>query len=162
MKGAQKTEPSKQPSQPKKFSAFSGSDSKALETRYQKLLEASEDAEPSGTIEGNATKDSRTNQRSRHVNENQVSKDGANVLVNEDYLFDVNIPQRELAPVYWLGPVYEGWLFSKIPQRLDYGDADQNLVRRGTWFFNEGSSLKPCEENLAAQLEEVRHHGYQA
>jgi hypothetical protein len=29
------------------------------------------------------------------------------------------------------------------------------LVRRGTWFFQEGSVLRPCEENLAAQLEEV-------
>lgn len=28
-------------------------------------------------------------------------------------------------------------------------------VRRGTWFFQDGSSLRPCEENLAAQLEEV-------
>lgn len=54
--------------------------------------------------------------------------------VNEDFLFDVDIQERELAPVYWLGPVYE--------------------VRRGTWFYQEGSSLRPCEENLAAQLEE--------
>ena len=37
------------------------------------------------------------------------------VPVNEDFLFDVDIERRELAPVYWLGPVYE--------------------VRRGTWFF---------------------------
>ena len=29
------------------------------------------------------------------------------------------------------------------------------LVRRGTWFYQEGSNLRPCEENLAAQLEEV-------
>ncbi|KAL4986855.1 DDHD domain-containing protein [Aspergillus falconensis] len=56
------------------------------------------------------------------------------VPVNEDYLFDVNISRRELGPAYWIGPVYE--------------------VRRGTWFFQEGSTIKPCEENLAAQLEE--------
>jgi hypothetical protein len=37
------------------------------------------------------------------------------VPVNEDYLFDVDIERRELAPTYWLGPVYD--------------------VRRGTWFF---------------------------
>lgn len=30
------------------------------------------------------------------------------------------------------------------------------LVRRGTWFFQDGSNLRPCEENLAAQVEEVR------
>jgi len=29
------------------------------------------------------------------------------------------------------------------------------IVRRGTWFYHEGSNLRPCEENLAAQLEEV-------
>ncbi|KAM3507659.1 hypothetical protein MY11210_007056 [Beauveria gryllotalpidicola] len=62
-----------------------------------------------------------------------TSKDTC-VPVNEDFLFDVSIKRRELCPVYWLGPVYE--------------------VRRGTWFFQDGSSLRPCEENLAAQLEE--------
>ncbi|KAM3547850.1 hypothetical protein ARSEF4850_009768 [Beauveria asiatica] len=62
-----------------------------------------------------------------------TSKDTC-VPVNEDFLFDVSIKRRELCPVYWLGPIYE--------------------VRRGTWFFQDGSSLRPCEENLAAQLEE--------
>ena len=56
------------------------------------------------------------------------------VPVNEDYLFDVDVEKRELSPAYWMGPVYE--------------------VRRGTWFFQDGSGLKPCEENLATQLEE--------
>ncbi|KAG5304050.1 DDHD domain-containing protein [Histoplasma capsulatum G186AR] len=56
------------------------------------------------------------------------------VPVNEDYLFDVDIQKRELGPAYWLGPIYE--------------------VRRGSWFFQEGSNLRPCEENLATQLEE--------
>ena len=53
------------------------------------------------------------------------------VPVNEDYLFDVDVEKRELMPAYWLGPVYE--------------------VRRGSWF---GSDNKPCDENLATQLEE--------
>ena len=56
------------------------------------------------------------------------------VPVNEDFLFDVDIDNRELAPTYWLGPIYD--------------------VRRGTWFYQEGSSLRPCDENLATQLEE--------
>ena len=56
------------------------------------------------------------------------------VPVNEDYLFDVDVKNRELAPAYWLGPVYD--------------------VRRGSWFYQEGSTLRPCEENLATQLEE--------
>jgi len=56
------------------------------------------------------------------------------VPVNEDFLFDVDIEARELAPTYWLGPIYD--------------------VRRGSWFYQEGSSLRPCDENLAIQLEE--------
>lgn len=56
------------------------------------------------------------------------------VPVNEDNLYDVDVDKRELSPAYWLGPVYE--------------------VRRGTWFFQDGSTLKPCEENLATQIEE--------
>lgn len=56
------------------------------------------------------------------------------VPVNEDFLFDVHIEKRELEPAYWLGPVYE--------------------VRRGSWFYLDGSTLKPCDENLANQLEE--------
>ncbi|KAE8144944.1 DDHD domain-containing protein [Aspergillus avenaceus] len=56
------------------------------------------------------------------------------VPVNEDYLFDVDVERRELSPAYWIGPVYE--------------------VRRGTWFVQDGSTIKPCEENLATQLEE--------
>lgn len=30
--------------------------------------------------------------------------------MNEDYLFDVDIEERELAPTYWLGPIYEGMM----------------------------------------------------
>jgi len=56
------------------------------------------------------------------------------VPVNEDYLFNVDVKARELGPAYWLGPVYD--------------------VRRGTWFFVEGATLRPCDENLAIQLEE--------
>ncbi|KAK4909579.1 hypothetical protein LTR66_017483, partial [Elasticomyces elasticus] len=56
------------------------------------------------------------------------------VPVNEDYLYDVHIEKRELEPAYWIGPVYD--------------------VRRGSWFFQEGSTLRPCDENLANQLEE--------
>lgn len=54
--------------------------------------------------------------------------------MNEDFLFDVDVEKRELAPAYWLGPIYD--------------------VRRGSWFYQEGSSQRPCDENLASQLEE--------
>ena len=70
---------------------------------------------------------------SRHqpgINQGESEK----VPVNEDFLFDVDIDTRELAPTYWLGPVYD--------------------VRRGTWFYVEGNTLRPCDENLATQLEE--------
>lgn len=68
-----------------------------------------------------------------HVNNTENSP--SRVPVNEDFLFDVDIEKRELAPTYWLGPIYD--------------------VRRGSWFYQEGSNLRPCEENLANQLEQV-------
>ena len=124
---------------PKKFAAFQGSDSRAVESGYQRLLEEQE--------RQNVIASSRTQSAAPVSSNGDANKDGQNVpskeellaapahvQVNEDFLFDVNIVQRELAPVYWHGPVYE--------------------VRRGTWFYQEGSSLRPCEENLAAQLEE--------
>lgn len=92
---------------PRKWVLFSPSDSQAIEAAFQKLGRMDEHGEKVTTTR---------------------------VPVNEDYLFDVHIEQRELEPAYWLGPVYE--------------------VRRGSWFFYEGSNLRPCEENLANQLEE--------
>lgn len=106
--------PDQKPPPPKKFIAFSPKDSQSIETTFQKLSEI-EDAQ----------EDHQTQRKQ------EVSK---KVPVNEDYLFDVDVEQRELSPAYWIGPVYE--------------------VRRGTWFFQDGSGLKPCEENLATQLEE--------
>lgn len=80
---------------------------------------------------------SNTKHQTADVNKDQSRKqdgDGAGVAkkasdqgehlkipVNEDYLFDVDIQDRELAPAYWLGPVYE--------------------VRRGTWFYQGQSSI---------------------
>lgn len=126
-KGNQEAKP---PAQPKKFSAFSESDSRRVEARYQKLLEAAEDGHGSLASADRPTKRPKP-EKSTSLGS---SKGHGRVAVNEDYLFDVDIEERELAPVYWLGPIYE--------------------VRRGTWFFQEGSGLRPCEENLAAQLEE--------
>ncbi|KAF4504064.1 hypothetical protein G6O67_008679 [Ophiocordyceps sinensis] len=131
----------KPPARPKKFTAFSPSDSRRLEARYQKLLEAAEDSHASPSRDSgarsaqpghpDAPKSSR-GPTTRHTS--SAAKTGIRVPVNEDFLFHVDIEERELIPVYWLGPVYE--------------------ARRGTWFFQEGSTLRPCEENLAAQLEE--------
>ncbi|KAI7870846.1 DDHD domain-containing protein [Spinellus fusiger] len=58
----------------------------------------------------------------------------AKVSVNEDYLFEVDITERILYPVYWEGPTFE--------------------VRRATWFMQADSSKwTPCEETLAEQIE---------
>ncbi|KAJ6782644.1 hypothetical protein PWT90_00197 [Aphanocladium album] len=110
---------------PKKFSAFSVEDSRRIEAQYQTLLEVDEKRRDK--------KDGAEVTRSHRSASDLINKD-TRVPVNEDFLFDVSIEKRELCPVYWLGPVYE--------------------VRRGTWFFQDGSNLRPCEENLAAQLEE--------
>ncbi|KAL5585079.1 hypothetical protein FOVSG1_014468 [Fusarium oxysporum f. sp. vasinfectum] len=137
------TQPEKPSTLPKKYNPFSSSDSKALEAEYQKLLEELEEARTRapGDVQmaprkrkadvADDTTDGLTN-RERGLSDPQSA--GVRVPVNEDFLFDVDIECRELAPVYWLGPVYD--------------------VRRGTWFYHEGSNLRPCEENLAAQLEE--------
>lgn len=125
--------------QPKKFVAFSVTDSRNIETAYQQLLEDSELGKirhpcRTSTPSSKALHSRDAPNTSLPVDEGTNSQVSTRVPVNEDYLFDVDIEQRELAPVYWLGPVYE--------------------VRRGTWFYQEGSNLKPCEENLASQLEE--------
>jgi hypothetical protein len=138
------TEPEQVSTSPKKYNAFSTSDSRALEAEYQKLLEKMESTRslaPGNThaatrkrkadVTGHTTDD--ISDQATRISCSQLT--GARVPVNEDFLFDVDIESRELAPVYWLGPVYS--------------------VQRGTWFYQEGSNLRPCEENLAAQLEEV-------
>ncbi|KAI8992095.1 hypothetical protein BDF20DRAFT_86566 [Mycotypha africana] len=56
----------------------------------------------------------------------------AKVPVNEDHLFEVDVTERTISPVYWEGPTYE--------------------VRRATWFMQSDGWI-PCEESLAEQLE---------
>lgn len=91
-KGEKDSKSSTQKPKPKKFTALSKDDSKRVEKRYQHLLEATED---------NRGKSSGESQK-QHENSKK-----ARVPVNEDFLFDVDIFKRELAPVYWAGPVYE-------------------------------------------------------
>lgn len=117
---------------PKKWVPFSPDDSQSIEAAYQAILETREDGRERG--------DRKTNRKVSGARRGLTSdseadiETGTCVPVNEDYLFDVDIENRELTPVYWLGPVYD--------------------VRRGSWFYQEGANLRPCEENLAAQLEE--------
>ncbi|KAM0295188.1 hypothetical protein ACHAPM_011006 [Fusarium culmorum] len=138
------TEPEQVSTLPKKFNAFSTSDSRALEAEYQKLLEKTESTRSQALGSTNVATRKRkaevTGDATGDISDQAAGipcsqSTGTRVPVNEDFLFDVDIESRELAPVYWLGPVYS--------------------VRRGTWFYQEGSNLRPCEENLAAQLEEA-------
>ena len=146
---------------PKKYAAFSERDSRSVETAFQKLIEDEHgkrrERSPTGDIgdavnlqeqmfpitdgDGRDQVDAKTrkthgSQGNTSINEATGFEKGGKVKVpvNEDFLFDVDIEARELAPTYWLGPIYD--------------------VRRGSWFYQEGSSLRPCDENLAIQLEE--------
>lgn len=131
-----KTSGETKPTPPKKFVPFSIEDSRAIEAAYQNKLQELEEEREKG--KGNISSGSAT-QRPRAISAEgtqnlKSSVSVTTVPVNEDFLFDVHLEDRELTPVYWEGPVYD--------------------VRRGSWFYQEGSTLRPCEENLAAQLEE--------
>ncbi|KAJ4366279.1 hypothetical protein N0V83_007915 [Neocucurbitaria cava] len=113
--------PDKPLPRPKKWIPFSASDSRAIEAAFQKTADEDEAAELRRGI-SNPTTPTRSN-----AGPTTTTK----VPVNEDYLFDVEIETRELAPAYWLGPVYD--------------------VKRGTWFTPDGEAV---DESLATQLEE--------
>ncbi|KAG0652365.1 putative phospholipase [Hyphodiscus hymeniophilus] len=126
---------------PKKFVTFSEHDSSAVETAFQKLADEYDDPSREQSNEddiglsrsaSNAGKKANTSMNEATLDANAGGK--VQVPVHEDFLFDVDVERRELSPVYWLGPIYE--------------------VRRGSWFYQEGSTLRPCDENLASQLEE--------
>ncbi|OCK79019.1 DDHD-domain-containing protein [Lepidopterella palustris CBS 459.81] len=116
---------------PKKWAQFSPGDSKAIETAFQKFADETDAADTQAR--GRETLGSPLFRQQEQRTGTESSRKWK-VPVNEDYLFDVDIETRELAPAYWLGPVYD--------------------IRRGTWFFYDGPSLKPCDENLSTQLEE--------
>ncbi|KAJ4422518.1 hypothetical protein N0V82_002852 [Gnomoniopsis sp. IMI 355080] len=127
-----KPEDAKPQPQPKKWVPFSPNDSRSIEAAYQSILESKEQEQDREDTSSRKPAGSRRGLSSEaEASDHEI---GAKVPVNEDFLFDVDIQKRELAPVYWLGPIYD--------------------VRRGSWFYQEGSNLRPCEENLAAQLEE--------
>ena len=91
---------------PKKFVAFAPHDSSAIEAAYQDLADTLDD--PQQEIK-------RTDSRSMESDVGGVGRDtgagddtkNVRVPVHEDFLFDVDVSNRELAPVYWLGPIYE-------------------------------------------------------
>ena len=131
--------------QPKKFAPFSARDSRSIESAFQKLAEE-EDSEGTQDFDTGDLSEIQLGQSGdvpltgpkNNTSINNASKEEhggpVKVPVNEDFLFDVDIDNRELAPSYWLGPIYE--------------------VRRASWFYQDGSSSRPCDENLSTQLEE--------
>lgn len=127
---------------PKKYVVFSARDSRSIETGFQKLaeketLQESISGDLGSETLGEAQKLSDTgSKQNTSINDSTSTEKGGSIKVpvNEDFLFDVDVERRELAPAYWLGPIYD--------------------VRRGSWFYQEGSVLRPCDENLATQLED--------
>jgi hypothetical protein len=93
----------------KKFIPFSEADSRSVETAFQKIVDQEDVSGPARLL--------RDVDASKHDLSDGREKDPClvKVPVNEDYLFDVQIEDRELLPAYWLGPIYD--------------------VKRGTWFF---------------------------
>lgn len=124
---------------PKKFTAFSEHDSRSIEAAYQKLIDESDNPRNETFSSGSDKPPCLSSGMKLNNSLNEGSSDDNlcgkfRVPVQEDYLFDVDVEKREISPVYWLGPVFE--------------------ARRGSWFYQEGTTLRPCEENMAAQLEE--------
>lgn len=91
---------------PKKYAAFSKRDSKAIEAAFQKVLEK-EDSEEASKMQqqrGDAPH-ARPEAKPSKSLKAEDKPGNIRVPVNEDYLFDVDVEERELAPAYWLGPV---------------------------------------------------------
>lgn len=125
----------KPPPAPKKWIPFSAKDSQRIEAVFQKLPDDDEIGEPRrSSVKDELDVPKSGGQPSRSLDEANDGQATIKVPVNEDYLFDVDIENRELGPAYWLGPIYS--------------------VCRGSWFYVEGSVLRPCDENLGLQLEE--------
>ncbi len=103
--------PDKNLPKPKKWLPFSPSDSRAIETAFQKTAEDAEAAELRRIVLNSSSP----------TRGETASHTTTKVPVNEDYLFDVEIETRELSPAYWLGPVYD--------------------VKRGTWFTPDGEAV---------------------
>ena len=119
-------------------------DSRSIENAFQKLAEENESKPPQlerggvpepGDKDSTAIRDTNREANTSMDHPSNSEKGGSvKVPVQEDYLFDVDIEKRELGPVYWMGPIFD--------------------VKRGTWFQIDGSTNKPCDENLATQVEE--------
>lgn len=96
--------------------SFGARDSRAIEAAFQKLSEEEDAVDLQSSSYSRGLELGGGDLGAIGAGSGKVEVEGSiEVPVNEDYLFDVDIKKRELAPVYWLGPAYD--------------------VRRGTWFF---------------------------
>jgi len=104
---------------PSKFVPFGQQDSRAIEAAYQKISQE-EDAKDAAAaskpwttrgvddylgsgedlVQASLRASGNLKKKVKMTEEEDVT-----VPVNEDYLFDVNVKKRELAPAYWDGPV---------------------------------------------------------
>jgi hypothetical protein len=112
----QQAEESKPQQQPKKYIPFSDRDSRAVEQAFHRSAEPEHAADKTRSAQGQAfeadttgdigvsAEDSRDTKLRKTADESDSS---VKVPVNEDFLFDVDVERRELAPAYWLGPVYD-------------------------------------------------------
>ncbi|KAF9188500.1 hypothetical protein BGZ51_000537 [Haplosporangium sp. Z 767] len=127
---------------------FSIRDSNALERAYsltQPIREETKQPGEKGTESENATEDHHKQEQPLKLQIPDLASSTSkaawsaaeSVLVNEDYLFEVNIHKMEIKPVYWLGPTYE--------------------VRRAVWFLQLDGKFVPCEVNLSQQIEYGYH-----
>ncbi|EPS44268.1 hypothetical protein H072_1768 [Dactylellina haptotyla CBS 200.50] len=116
-----------------KFVPFGEQDSRRIETAFWELSER-DDAKTALEAEKPWTsRRKESDEESASGSKTGEEEEDVTVQVNEDYLFDVHVRKRELMPAYWEGPVYS--------------------VLRGTWFRDEGSSIRPLEEKLSDQVE---------
>merc|ERR1712093_501409 len=104
-------ENAKPPGVPKKFVTFSLHDSRSIESAYQKLADEYDDPnrdvrqKGEDDTSGSQSPSSSGKQPNTSIDEaGQDTHAGGKVKVpiQEDFLFDVDIEQRELSPVYWL------------------------------------------------------------
>ncbi|KAF9362296.1 hypothetical protein BGX34_006436 [Mortierella sp. NVP85] len=125
---------------PTSWVPFSIRDSNALEKAYQEMKQAEDGSDSASAEDPSHPPDSLRVPTSGGTNSlapPSSSSSVSSILVNEDYLFEVNIHKMEIKPVYWVGSTYE--------------------VRRAVWFLQMDGKFVPCEANLSRQIE----YGYE-
>ncbi|KAF9354135.1 hypothetical protein BGX26_008052 [Mortierella sp. AD094] len=136
----------KTPVQPRKpattWVPFSIRDSNALERAYQVTQPIREQKKREAEAAEGVTDSAQTGSLKIQIpapskrlstNSSSIYAAASSILVNEDYLFEVDIHKMEIKPVYWLGPTYE--------------------VRRAVWFLQLDGKFVPCEDNMSQQIE---------